>query len=108
MKHKHFYSHVIETSTLTLEIAELNVDSKERVHLLSLAEANIHSTIVSNVLDNLSEEDKKTFLKNVSVDNHDQTWKHLNSKIKDVENLVKKTATQAIEELLNDIKEVKS
>ncbi len=108
MKHKHFYSHIIETSNLTLEIAELSVDSKERVHLLSLAEANIHSTIVSSVLDNLPEEDKKTFLKNVAVDNHDQTWQHLNSKIKDVENLVKKTASKAIAELLNDIKEVKS
>ncbi len=108
MKPKHFYSHIIETSTLTLEIAELNIDSKERVHLLSLAEANIHSTVVANVLDNLTEEDKKTFLKNVATEDHDQTWQHLSSKIKDVEGLVKNTAVKAIEELLKDIQEVKS
>ncbi len=107
MKQKHFYSHIIETSSLTLEIAELNIDSKERIHLLSLAEANIHSTVVANVLDNLSEEDKKTFLKNLATEDHDQTWQHLSSKIKDVEVLVKKTAAKALEELLSDIKEVK-
>jgi len=107
MKQKHFYSHIIETSTLTLEIAELNIDSNQRVHLLSLAEANIHSVVVANVLNNLSDEDKKVFLKNVALEDHDQTWQHLTSKIKNVEDLVRSTAVKTIEDLLKDIKEVK-
>ena len=58
--------------------------------------------------DNLTEEDKKTFLKNIATEDHNQTWLHLSSKIKDVEGLVKNTAVRAIEELLKDIQEVKS
>jgi len=45
MKTKHFYTHLAETTDITLEIAQLDVTSKERVHLLSLAEANIHSAV---------------------------------------------------------------
>ncbi|MEK7551600.1 MAG: hypothetical protein AAB532_03290 [Patescibacteria group bacterium] len=58
MKTKHFYSHLVETTHITLEIAELDVTSKERVHLLSLVEANIHTTVVSSVLDQLEPEEK--------------------------------------------------
>ena len=67
MKRKHFYSHLVETTHITLEIAELDVTSGERVHLLSLVEANIHTTVVSKVLDELDPLDKKKFLSNLSL-----------------------------------------
>jgi hypothetical protein len=107
MKKKHFYSHIVETSDLTLAIAELNVDSKERVHLLSLAEANIHSTIVSDVLGNLSDEDKKTFLKNLSEDDHDKTWEHLAKSFSQAEDKIRLASAKVIRELIEDINKAK-
>ena len=102
---KHFYSHLVETTDLTLEIANLEVDSKERVHLLSLMEANIHSTVVSEVMGNLSKEDQKIFLKNLSQNDHDKTITHLKSKASDIEERIQKSINKVTKELLEDIKE---
>src|SRR4051812_27829575 len=96
MKHKHFYTHLVENTDITLELAELDLTADERVHLISLVEANIHTTVVDTVLSELSEEDKKTFLKNLALDNHEETLNHLNEKISGVE-----------EKILNAITEVK-
>ncbi len=105
MKNKQFYSHLVETTDLTLEIANLEVDNKERVHLLSLIEANIHTEVVSEVLSGLSVEDKKTFLKNLSQDNHKKTLEHLNSKASNIEKRLKKTIDKVTKELLDDVKQ---
>ncbi|MBI2026117.1 MAG: hypothetical protein HYT06_01925 [Candidatus Levybacteria bacterium] len=108
MAKKHFYSHLVETTHITLEIAELDVKSKERVHLLSLVEANIHTAVVSKVLDQLTPEDKKIFLKNLSLENHDKTLSHLKEKVWDIENKLKNEIDKIAKELLEDIKETKS
>ena len=63
-KTKHFYSHLVETTDITIELAEMDLSPNERIHLISLVDANIHSVVVSKVLQNLEEEDKKIFLKN--------------------------------------------
>lgn len=105
MNKKHFYSHLVETSDLTLEIANLEVDSKERVHLLSLAQANIHTTVVSEVLSSLKEEDKKIFLKNLSKNDHEKTMKHLNSKIQNVQEKLQKVIDKVKKELLEDVRQ---
>ncbi|MBI3984820.1 MAG: hypothetical protein HY344_02645 [Candidatus Levybacteria bacterium] len=107
MKTKHFYSHLVETTHITLELASLDVTSEERVHLLSLVEANIHSTVVSKTLSQLSEEDKKTFLKNLALENHEQTLSHLKTKVNDIEEKLKKEIDRVTKELLEDVKKVK-
>jgi glutamine amidotransferase-like uncharacterized protein len=105
MKNKQFYSHLVETTDLTLEIANLEVDSKERVHLLSLMEANIHTVVVSEALSGLSAEDKKTFLKNLAQDNHKKTLQHLSLKASDIEKRLKKIIDKVTKELLEDVKD---
>jgi hypothetical protein len=107
MKNDHFYSHLIELTSLTIEIAELEVDSKERVHLIALAKANIHSAVVFDVLSSLSEEDKRLFLKNLSEDNHNKVWEHLKSKIENIEEKIKQIIEKIINELIEDIRETK-
>ena len=77
MKHKHFYAHLTETTDIVLELGELDMSSEERIHLLSLIEANIHSSVINTVLSNLDEENKKIFLNNLISDNHSKTWEHL-------------------------------
>ncbi|OGH11684.1 MAG: hypothetical protein A3B38_03275 [Candidatus Levybacteria bacterium RIFCSPLOWO2_01_FULL_36_13] len=107
MKHKHFYSHLIQSTDITLEIAELDIQKQERVNLLSLFEVNIHASVVSAVLDELSPEDKKIFLKHLSEGNHKKLWQHLNQKIKNANRKIENTIKRVKKELLEDIQEAK-
>ncbi|HYM65624.1 MAG TPA: hypothetical protein VES68_04070 [Candidatus Sulfotelmatobacter sp.] len=42
MKKKHFYHTLVETTDITVELANLDLTTDERLHLLSLVDANIH------------------------------------------------------------------
>ena len=108
MQTKHFYTNLVETTDITLEIAQLELTPDERVHLISLMDANIHSTVVKKVLSELSNEDKKIFLKNMTYDNHDKTWEHLKSKSADIEEKIKDAVEDLKKELLEDIKAAKT
>lgn len=108
MKQKHFYAHLVEKTDITLELANLDMSNEERLHLLSLIDANIHSTVINTVLSNLPEEDKKIFLKNIVSDDHEKTWTHLKEKNKYIEEKIKAEIKNITAELLKDINEVKS
>lgn len=105
---KHFYSHIIETATLSVELGEMDLSKEERRHLIELAENNIHHAILDGILSELSEEDKKIFLHHLSKDDHDKAWKHLRQKIENIEEKIKKAAESVKKELHKDIKEAKS
>ncbi len=102
---KHFYSHIIETASVSLELGEMDLSQEERRHLVSLVESQLHHTVLDAVLSELSEEDKKTFLTHVAVNDHDKTWELLNEKIERIEEKIKKAADDLKQELHNDIKE---
>lgn len=104
---KHFYTHIIDTSTLSLELGEMDLTSEERMDLISLVESNIHQTILDLVLSELSEEDKKIFLMHVAESSHDKIWKFLKEKTKNIEDKIKKAADDLKKELHKDIKETK-
>ena len=108
MKRKHFYTHIIDTSILSLELGEMDMTSEERLHLLSLVESSIHQTILDLVLSELSEEDKKQFLMHVASSDHDKIWKFLKEKTKNIEEKIKKAAEDLKKELHKDIKEARS
>lgn len=105
-KGKHFYSHIVDTSTITLEIGNMEMSQEERLHLLSLAESNIHHAILDSILSELSETDKKKFVEHLNSDSHDDIWELLNSKIKNVEEKIKKSAEDLKKELHKDIKQI--
>lgn len=104
---KHFYSHLIETSTLSIELGDMDLSPKERLHLISLIDSNIHHEILNLILSELSHLDKKTFLTYLISENHDKVWEFLNEKIKDVEGKIKKTAEDLKKEMHKDIRKVK-
>ena len=108
MGKKHFYAHIVDTSTLSLELGEMNLTQEERMHLISLVDSNIHQTILDTVLSELSEEDKNIFLPHVSSSDHAKIWKFLKIKIENIEEKIKKTAEYLKEELHRDIKETKN
>lgn len=100
---KNFYSHIIETSSLSLALGDMDLSQEERVHLISLAEDNLHHTILDAVLSELSDEDKKLFLVHLTESNHDKIWKLLNEKIENVEGKIKNIAETLKKELHEDI-----
>ncbi len=105
---KHFYSHIVETSSLSLALGDLELTQQERVHLISLVEKNLHHTIIDAVLSELSEEDKKEFLLHLASNKHDKIWELLNKKVENIEEKILKAADDVKKELHKDIEEVKT
>ena len=106
MKHKHFYDSLIETTDITIELAQMNLLPDERLHLISLVQANIHTVVVDTVLSSLSEKDKKIFLKNLVSNDHEIIWSHLKT-AENIEEKIKLAVKKAKNELLKDIERVK-
>lgn len=103
----HFYTHLIDTSTLSLELGDMEISREERLHLISIMESTLHHAILDAILSELSEEDKKAFLNHLAEDNNEKIWNFLNGKIDNIEEKVKKTADDLKKELHRDIKETK-
>lgn len=107
MKYNFFYSHLIETTEISVKLTEIELSEDEKNHLLSLMEANIHSVVVDTVLLELSGEDKKIFLKNLISATHEKTWEHLSGRIGKLEEKIKKAVANLKEDLIKDLIEAK-
>lgn len=104
---KHFYSKFVETSSISLELGDMNLSKEERKELISLIESNIHHSVLDTVLSELEEEDKKVFLKNLHEQDHRKTWNHLKEKIEDTENKIKNLIKSLVKEFFKDIQDAK-
>ncbi len=102
---KHFYTHVIETSSISLALAEMELTQEERKHLIDLAQENLHHAILDSVLSELSDKDKQEFLVLLAQDDHDKIWKLLTERVDHIEDKIKKTAEDLKKELHKDIEE---
>ncbi len=105
---KHFYSFIIETETLFLEIDSLEISDSEKSHLKSLAESHIHHSILDAIMSEMSAPDKKLFLEHLNSKNHQRVWDFLHEKVEDVEEKIKNAAHAIKKELHKDLKEAKS
>jgi len=106
MRKKYFYTHIVDTSTLSLELGNMDLTPKERLDLISLIDSNIHHEILDLILSELKPEDKKTFLIHLASENHDKIWKLLRNKVDNIEEKIKKTAEDLKKELHKNIKEL--
>ncbi|MDP2638235.1 MAG: hypothetical protein Q8P26_04205 [Candidatus Levybacteria bacterium] len=107
MRKKYFYTHIIDISTLSLELETMDLSPKEKNHLLSLIDSNLHHEVLDLVLSELESKDKKTFLMHLASEDHGKVWRLLKEKVDSIEEKIKKTAEDLKEELHKDIKEVK-
>lgn len=105
-KNKYFYSQIVDITSITIEIGNMEMEKEERLHLLSLAESSIHHAIIDKVLSELNENDKRKFIEHLHSDNHDEIWKLLNEKIQNAENKIIKAAEDIKKALQKDIKEL--
>lgn len=107
MTEKHFYQDLINTESLILSLADVNLSAEERQHLLELIDATLHHTVLDAILSELSEEDKKIFLENLGTKDHNRVWEHLHTKVEKIEDKIKTAAEELQKELHKDIKHTK-
>lgn len=107
MRKKYFYSQIIDTSILSLELGDMDITSEERLHLISLIDSNIHHEILDLILSELKPTDKKKFLMHLSDEDHDKVWELLNNKVENIEEKIKNAAESLKKELHRDIKEIR-
>lgn len=104
---KHFFSHLIETDTLHIELDKLEMQDHEKEHVKNLIDESIYHTVLDAVLSELSEEDKKVFITHLMSDSHDDIWDFVNNKVENIEEKIKKAADDIKKELHTDISSTK-
>jgi hypothetical protein len=102
---KNFYTHIVQTESIILELEKLDLSEEEKLELAGLVDTSLHHTILDAILSELTEEDKKIFLQNLEKEDHDEVWKHLNDKVDGIEEKIKKAADALKEEMHEDLKE---
>lgn len=107
IRKKYFYTHIIDTSTLSLELGNMDLTPQERMHLISLVDSNIHHAVLDLILSELAPSDKRTFLTHLASGDHERVWKLLNEKLENIEEKIKKTADDLKNELHRDIEEAR-
>lgn len=105
---KYFFSEYIVIESLLEQLHDMDLSEEERHHLASLIDSSLHHAILDEVLSNLSEGDKKLFLKMLDEDQEGEKLKgFLESRIDNIEEKVKKVSDDLVEEMHKDIKEAK-
>jgi len=104
---KHFYHSVVETSSISLAIADMDMSKDERKHLITLVEENLHHAILDSVLSELSDKDKQEFVELFAEGKDEEVWRLLKDRTDNIEDKIKKTADDLKKELHKDIDESK-
>lgn len=104
---KRFYSHIVELDTLVLSLDEVGFEDHEKEHLVKLVDSSIYHAVMDSILSELEDTDKIIFLEYLSRDDHTKMWDHLNKRIENIEEKIKKTADELKEELHKDLADVK-
>lgn len=102
---KVFYSHIVEVQTIITELDKMDLSKEEKMHLGVLVDSSLNHVVLDAILSELSDEDKKTFLKHLSDEDHNKLWEHLNAKVENIEEKIKRSAEEFKKELHRDIKE---
>ena len=99
----HFYSHLISVNELIIELDSLDLSDKERKHLASLLDDNLHSTILDAVFSELGDDDKQTLIQYINEDNKSKIWELLNTKVDAIEDKIKNAAEELKREMKKDL-----
>lgn len=107
MKTKQFYTHLIQITDITLDLGELEMSKEERLHLISLLEANIHTVVLHTVLTQLPPNEKNVFLGNLVINDHNKIWNHLKKNTINLEEKIVNAASKLISDMRKDIKDLR-
>lgn len=104
MTNKYFYSHLVNIDSLVSDLDQLDLTSSQKKELLEIAHVHMHQTIIDEILSQMGEDDKKTFLELLATGDDKKIWKHLNSKVEKIESKIASAAKQVERELSQDLK----
>jgi len=108
MKHKYFYTHLIEVESIIVELDQMNLSDEEKLHLTEIIDSSLHHAVLDAVFSELSDEDKRAFIHYLNESNHEKIWSFLQEKIENVEDKIKKVADDSKNELHKDIRNARS
>jgi len=104
---KHFYQHLIQIDPIYEELIKLDLEKYEQDELITIVHVQIHHVVVDTVLTELSEENKKIFLRHLHADAHDKIWEHINKYIEHADNKIILAVEKLLSELQKDINEAR-
>jgi hypothetical protein len=104
---RYFFSHLVDIQTIHLKLQDLDLNDEEKSELVNLAHDTLHYEILNAVLAELSDDDKKIFLRQMTMSDHASLWRFLNKKVDNIESKIKQIADDVIEEMHGDIEESK-
>ncbi len=101
-----FYTKLITIEPLLQEMDSLDLSEEEREHLSNLIDSSLHHVILDQILSNLSDEDKKVFLKKFSDNpNDDKLLEFLNQKVENIEDKIKNVSDELVTKMHSDVKQ---
>ncbi len=103
-----FYSHLVSTDHIFIEIDNLDISEKEKIHLKSLVTSNIHIAVLDIVMTHIPPEDKKMFLNHLHKNEHEAMWEFLEKRTIAIDKKIIKKVKELSDEFLSDIHQVKS
>ncbi|QQG43601.1 MAG: hypothetical protein HYW45_01115 [Candidatus Daviesbacteria bacterium] len=105
---KIWYQKIITIEPILQELNQMDLSDEERAHLSELLDSSLHHAILDEILSNLTEEDKKLFLKMLHEDpENEKLVNFLNEKIDRIDERVKKVADDLVKEMHQEVKEAK-
>ncbi|MDP3941382.1 MAG: hypothetical protein Q8Q49_03680 [bacterium] len=104
---RYFFSHLVSIQSIHLKLQDLDLEDEEKSELVNLANDTLHYEIINKVLSELSREDKKIFLRQMTMNDHPGIWRFLNKKIDKIEEKIQKMTDDVVSQLHKDIEESK-
>lgn len=104
---KHFYTHLIEIETLTVELDKIELSDHEKDELSRLVDINIHNVVMDAVLSKIPDSEKRKFAEIATSRDQKKIWDFLKSKSENIEDEIKKAAQQVKKRLYEDIREAR-
>lgn len=104
---KHFYSYLVDTVSIEVELDTLELTMEEKEELTVIMDTTIHHVVVDTVLSELSPADKKSFLSHMMHEKHDEIWQLLRERMHEPEAKITKAVHSLKEEMHGEIRESK-
>lgn len=102
---KHFYTHLIDIQSVTIELDKLEMKGQHKKELAGLIDHMIHQSVMDVVMSNLSQQDQHQFVTKLKSDNPKQVMEFLKLRIADIEDQIHKALEELKKELHRDINE---
>lgn len=101
---RHFYTHLLDITTIHAHFDRLHIVGNERRELLEIAHMTIHHAVVGGILDVLKDPQKKNMIVLIEQNApHEHIWTLLRAHVPDPEHTVQQLIGSVIDHLCEDV-----